>query len=192
MIEIRFHGRGGQGAVLASELLAQAAFLEGKYPQSFPFFGVERRGAPVTAFARIDDRPVAVRTSVTAPDIVVVLDAALPRAVPVADGLRPAGLVLINSARPPLAFRLPPGARVVTVDATSIALAHRLGSRTAPIVNTAMLGALSRASGAVSLPALTRAIREGVPAKQEENVRAAAEAFEAAGATPSALAEVVL
>src|SRR3989337_574467 len=69
LMEIRFHGRGGQGAVVASELLAQAVFLEGKYPQSFPFFGVERRGAPVTAFTRIDDRPISIRTSVTTPDI---------------------------------------------------------------------------------------------------------------------------
>jgi len=91
VIEIRFHGRGGQGAVIASELLAQAAFLEGKHPQSFPFFGVERRGAPVTAFTRIDDAPIQIRTSITAPDIVVVLDSGLMRTINVIAGLKPTG-----------------------------------------------------------------------------------------------------
>ena len=89
MIEIRFHGRGGQGAVLASELLAQAAFLDGKMPQSFPFFGVERRGAPVTAYARIDSKPIGLRTSIRSPDVVVVLDPGLLASTPVAAGRRP-------------------------------------------------------------------------------------------------------
>jgi len=101
LMEIRFHGRGGQGAVVASELLAQAVFLEGKYPQSFPFFGVERRGAPVTAFTRIDDRPITVRTNVTAPDVVVVLDPGLRRSVDVTAGLKRDGLLLVNSDVPP-------------------------------------------------------------------------------------------
>ncbi|MFI5413715.1 MAG: 2-oxoacid:acceptor oxidoreductase family protein, partial [Candidatus Lutacidiplasmatales archaeon] len=143
MIEIRFHGRGGQGAVLASELLAQAAFLDGKAPQSFPFFGVERRGSPVTAFARIDDKPIRVRTSITQPDIVVVLDPGLLKSTPVADGLRPGGLLLINSRHPPAEILAPPGARRATVDASRIALAHGLGSVTMPVVNTVMLGALA-------------------------------------------------
>ena len=108
MIEIRFHGRGGQGAVLASEMLAQAAFLDGKVPQSFPFFGVERRGAPVTAYARIDEKLISVRTSITAPDIVVVLDPGLLKTQPVADGLKPGGLVLVNSRKPPAEIAAPP------------------------------------------------------------------------------------
>ena len=98
MIEIRFHGRGGQGTVIASELLAQAAFIEGKTPQSFPFFGVERRGAPVTAFTRIDDKPIQVRTSIMTPDIVVVLDPGLLRTINVTAGLKPNGLLLVNTA----------------------------------------------------------------------------------------------
>lgn len=177
MIEIRFHGRGGQGAVLASELLAQAAFLDGKEPQSFPFFGVERRGSPVTAYARIDDKPIRVRTSITHPDIVVVLDPGLLRSQPVADGLRPGGLLLVNSRLPPSEITAPPGARRATVDASRIALAHGLGSITMPVVNTVVLGAFARATGIISLDALTTAIQKYVPAKPDQNREAAIEGF---------------
>jgi len=177
MIEIRFHGRGGQGAVLASEMLAQAVFLDGKVPQSFPFFGVERRGAPVTAYARIDDRPIRVRTSITQPDIVVVLDPGLLKSTPVADGLRPGGLVLVNSRHPPAEISAPPGARRATVDASRIALAHGLGSATMPVVNTVVLGALARATGVVSLEALTAAIEKYAPARPAQNREAAIEGF---------------
>ena len=169
MIEIRFHGRGGQGAVLASELLAQAAFLEGKYPQSFPFFGVERRGAPVTAFARIDDAVIRIRTGITNPDVVVVLDGGLLRATNVVAGLRRGGLLLINADRVP--ENLDPNfeGRLATVDATGIALSQGLGSRTTPIVNTALLGALARTSRVVSLDSILQAIDRFVPAKRDEN-----------------------
>jgi len=177
MIEIRFHGRGGQGAVLASELLAQAAFLDGKEPQSFPFFGVERRGSPVTAFARIDDKPIRVRTSVTQPEIVVVLDPGLLRSQPVADGLRPGGLLLVNSRLSPSEISAPPGARRATVDASRIALAHGLGSVTMPVVNTVILGALARATGVISLDSLNAAIGKYVPAKPAQNREAAIEGF---------------
>jgi len=177
MIEIRFHGRGGQGAVLASEMLAQAAFLDGKSPQSFPFFGVERRGAPVTAYARIDDRPIRLRTSITKPDMVVVLDPGLLKSTPVADGLRPGGLVLVNSRRAPSEIEAPPGARRATVDASRIALAHGLGSVTMPVVNTVILGALARATGIVSLEALSTAIEKYAPAKPTANREAAAEGY---------------
>jgi len=176
-MEIRFHGRGGQGAVIASELLAQAAFLEGKYPQSFPFFGVERRGAPVAAFTRIDDRPIAVRTSITTPDIVVVLDAGLMRTIRVTAGLKPNGLLLVNTDKAPEAVAERFTGRVATVDATEIALAHGLGTRSTPIVNTAVLGALARASRVVSLDSVLQAIVRFVPAKQEANRLAAEVAY---------------
>jgi pyruvate ferredoxin oxidoreductase gamma subunit/2-oxoisovalerate ferredoxin oxidoreductase gamma subunit len=178
MIEIRFHGRGGQGAVVASELLAHAAFLEGKQPQSFPSFGVERRGAPVAAFCRIDDRPVLLRTQVTDPDIVVVLDAGLLRTVHVTAGLKPGGLLLVNTERPPRDLPAGAGGTLAAVDATGIAVRHGLGSRTTPIVNTAILGALSRASGVVRIGSVLHAIRAHVPAKPGENVEAAREAYE--------------
>ncbi len=173
-IEIRFHGRGGQGAVVASELLAQAAFLDGKRPQSFPFFGVERRGAPVTAYTRIDDHPLGIRTSITTPDIVVVLEPSLLRTQPVTDGLKEDGLLLVNTRNPAQELMIPVPARRAVVDANQIAVAHGLGSLTMPIVNTAVLGALVAASGVVSMTALDQAIEEFVPARQAEN-RAAAE-----------------
>jgi 2-oxoacid:acceptor oxidoreductase gamma subunit (pyruvate/2-ketoisovalerate family)/2-oxoacid:acceptor oxidoreductase delta subunit (pyruvate/2-ketoisovalerate family) len=177
MIEIRFHGRGGQGAVVASELLAQAAFLDGKTPQSFPFFGVERRGAPVTAFARIDYRPIGVRTSITTPDVVVVLDPGLLQATPVTEGLKLHGVLLVNTSRSSDTMLAPAGVRRATVDATRIALAHNLGTPMMPIVNTAVLGALARVTGVVSLEALTKAIGEFVPARPEENRRAARDGY---------------
>ena len=177
MIEIRFHGRGGQGAVLASELLAQAAFLEGQQPQSFPFFGVERRGAPVTAYTRLDDRPVAVRTRITQPDIVVVLEAGLFRTVPVADGLKPDGLLLVNSPLSPEKLESPFHGRRATVDATGIALSLKLGSTSLPIVNTAMLGALAKASGVVGIDSVVQAIQRFLPMKPEVNRAAAATGY---------------
>ncbi len=176
VIEVRFHGRGGQGAVIASELLAQAAFLEGKHPQSFPFFGVERRGAPVTAFTRIDTKPVEVRTSIIEPDIVIVLDPGLAKTVPVAAGLKSSGVLLINTTRKAVGVKLPTSARIVTVDASGIALSNGLGSAASPIVNTSMLGALVASTGIVGLGALLAAIRAFVPAKIEANVKAAEQA----------------
>lgn len=179
MIEIRIHGRGGQGAVIASQVLASAAFREGKYVQSFPAFGVERRGAPVTAFARISDKPIRARYFIYNPDHIVVLDPTLIEAVNVTDGLKEGGWVLINSPLPPEEFpALAERFRVATVDASSIAVAHRLGTSTAPIVNTAILGAFSRVTGIVGLDALAEAIREVVPIKPDANIAAAKEAYE--------------
>ncbi len=177
MIEIRFHGRGGQGGVVASELLAQAAFLDGKIPQSFPFFGVERRGAPVTAYSRIDDRPIALRTSITAPHVVVVLDPGLLATERVTDGLKPGGLLLVNTTHAPETLAAPGGVRRAAVDATHIALAHGLGTAMLPIVNTAVLGALARATEVVSLEALSRAVEQFVPARPEENRLAARDGY---------------
>jgi len=176
VIELRFHGRGGQGAVMASELLAQAAFLEGKFPQSFPFFGVERRGAPVTAFTRIDAKPISVRTSITEPDIVVVLDASLMRTTRVMAGLKKHGLLLVNTDHPVVGIEKRFEGRIATVDATAIALDHGLGSRSTPIVNTAILGALARASGVVSIDSVVEAIIRFVPARIEANADAARDA----------------
>jgi len=177
MYEVRFHGRGGQGAVLAAELLAQAAFLDGRVPQSFPFFGVERRGAPVTSFTRLDDHPIGVRTMITTPDLVVVLEPGLLLTQPVTDGLKEGGLLLVNTRRAPEELRLGAPGRIATVDATQIALSHGLGSPTLPIVNTAMLGAIAKASGIVSLAAVERAVERFVPARPRENRLAAQDGF---------------
>ena len=177
MIEVRFHGRGGQGAVVASNVLAVACFFEGKHVQAFPAFGVERRGAPVEAYTRIDVRKVVVRTNVYTPDHSVVLDPTLIEVVDVVRGLKPGGTLLLNTDKPPEAFLRFAAFRACTVDASRIAFRNRLGSRTHPIVNTAILGALARATGVVGLEAVCQAIRQEVPAQQEANVAAAREAF---------------
>jgi 2-oxoacid:acceptor oxidoreductase gamma subunit (pyruvate/2-ketoisovalerate family) len=178
MIEVRFHGRGGQGAVVASKLLASAIFKEGKSVQSFPAFGVERRGAPVMAFLRIDDHPIKLRTNVYEPDHIVVMDPTLIEAVDVTSGLKRKGWILLNSDRHPETFKKFASFRVATVDATRIAVENHLGSRTHPIVNTAILGAFSKVTGLVGIEAIVQAVREEVPTKEEANARAALEAYE--------------
>ena len=177
MRELRIHGRGGQGAVIASKVLASALFREGRWVQSFPAFGVERRGAPVTAFLRVDDAPVRLRCEVAAPDDLIVLDPTLIEAIDVTAGLVTGGGILINSDREPESYgELAARFRVATVDASAIATAHGIGSRTQPIVNTAILGAFARWSGLVSLHAVCAAIEEEVPFKADANVAAAREA----------------
>ena len=178
MLEIRIHGRGGQGAVVASKALAQAFFLEGRYVQAFPDFGTERRGAPVRAFVRTDEKPILVRSNVYEPDHVMVLDPSLIKAVDVVSGLKKGGWILINSDIKPAAYKFP-GYRTATVDATKIALKHRLGSPTSPIVNTAILGAFARITNLVRIDSVANGIKEFVPVKKEENAAAAEEAYEA-------------
>jgi len=176
MIEIRFHGRGGQGAVTAANILADACFKEGKDVQSFPFFGVERRGAPVTAFTRINSKPIRIKYEIYEPDFVVVLDSGLMKTVNVLDGLKKNGSVLINTNRRPDEIKM--DVKIATVDATGIALKHKLGSRMAPIINTAILGAFAKASSIVKIGTILESIKEMVPAKKEENANAAYEAYE--------------
>lgn len=166
-VEIRWHGRGGQGAVTASEIVAAAAILEGRYALAFPEFGAERRGAPVRAYTRISDDPVIPRTPITRPDIVVVLDPSL-LGPGVVEGLKPNGTLVVNHVKTPRevaeACGLSVPAKVAVVDATGIAL-KRLGR---PIVNTAILGALVRATGIVSLETVVRLVRERFPGKLGE------------------------
>jgi 2-oxoacid:acceptor oxidoreductase gamma subunit (pyruvate/2-ketoisovalerate family) len=180
MIEIRFHGRGGQGAVKGSDILAMAAFREGKEVQSFPFFGVERRGAPVTAYTRISDDEIRIHCFIYEPDVLVVLDSSLMSAVPLTDGLKPDGKIIINTTQSAASFHVTntAGARIYTVDCSSIALKHGLGSQAAPIVNTTILGAVSRATGLVSIESVMDCIREKIPQKPEQNALAAREAYD--------------
>ncbi len=177
MIEIRIHGRGGQGAVTAAEILAIAAKEDGKYSQAFPFFGVERRGAPVTAFARISDEFIKVRCQIYEPDHVIVLDPSLMSVVDVTEGLREDGLVVINAQEgnwDDVSEELE-DYEVYAVDATEIAL-DELG---VPIVNTAMVGAYLRASGVLSLEAVEEAIRVRFSGQvAEKNIRAVRRAYE--------------
>ena len=180
MIEVRFHGRGGQGTVVASILMAKAFFQAGYYVQSFPLFGVERRGAPVEAYLRLDKKKILIRTNVYTPDHVVVLDPTLVTGVDITRGLKPGGWILINTPEPPEATNLYADYRLAYVDATAIAMRHRLGTRTHPIVNTAMMGAFARVLGEPPLEAVVAAIQEEVPTKPEANIAAAREAYESA------------
>jgi len=154
--EIRIHGRGGQGSVTAAEIIAVAAFEDKKYSQAFPAFGVERRGAPVMAFARIADNPIRVRSQIYNPDYVLVQDVTLLDVVDVAAGLKPDGKIIINTDRPKDKLKLKTEAQVVTIDATKIAM-EILGR---PIVNTIMLGAFCGATGLVNLESMNAAVSE--------------------------------
>jgi len=185
MIEIRFHGRGGQGTVVASKVLADAMAREGSYVQAYPEFGVERRGAPVYAFIRVDDKPIYDKSRIYAPDHVVVVDPTLVEAIDITEGLKPGGWIIINSDNPPRHFKLPERYRVATINATGIAVRNKLGTMAAPIVNTAIVGAVVRILGLTKLESLTAAIREGVPIKPEDNVKAAEEAYALAGNPPA-------
>lgn len=173
MRELRIHGRGGQGAVIASKILAVAIFREGRWVQSFPAFGVERRGAPVTAFLRMDDAPIQLRCEIVAPDDLIVLDPTLLAAIDITAGLKPGGSILINSPLAPEDYAHLGPYQIATVDANTIAQAHGLGSRTQPIVNTAIVGAYATFTGVVSLDAICAAIAEEVPQHFDANIAAA-------------------
>jgi 2-oxoacid:acceptor oxidoreductase gamma subunit (pyruvate/2-ketoisovalerate family)/2-oxoacid:acceptor oxidoreductase delta subunit (pyruvate/2-ketoisovalerate family) len=175
LMEIRFHGRGGQGAVTAVRILASAAHLEGKYTQAIPMYGTERRGAPVVAFCRIDDTRIKERDLVHEPDAVVVLDPLLGKTVNVTEGLKNGGLVLINHPGTYEKAGLVGSFKVATVDATKIAL-ETLGR---PITNTAILGAFAKVCGIPKLESLEEAIREELPSTiAESNIAATRRAFE--------------
>jgi pyruvate ferredoxin oxidoreductase gamma subunit len=173
MFQVRIHGRGGQGVVTAAELLSVAAFLDGAHAQAFPSFGSERTGAPVVAFCRIDDRPIRVREPIVAPDALIIQDPTLLHQVDVFGGLRPGGLVLLNSTRD--ADELGLGdMNVICVPASELARTH-LGR---PLPNAALLGAFAAATGVVTLASVEAAIRQRFAAKPAEgNVAAALTAF---------------
>jgi pyruvate ferredoxin oxidoreductase gamma subunit len=155
---VRIHGRGGQGVVTAAELLALAAFLEGRHAQAFPSFGSERTGAPVVSFCRIDDREIRVREPIVAPDALIVQDPTLLHQVDVFGGMRPGGAIVINTGRSLEALGLAEFARdyrLLTVPATEIAR-ERVGR---PMPNAALLGGFAAMSGLIGLDALEDAIR---------------------------------
>lgn len=175
MKEIRIHGRGGQGSVTAAELVAVAAFEDGKWSQAFPYFGTERRGAPVTAFARISDRQIRIRSQIYEPDYVIVQDPSLIPSVDVAGGIKDDGLIIINSEKKPEEIKLNTKATVRTIDATALAL-EVIGL---PIVNTALLGAFAGATHAIRLESVNKAIRARFPGKVgDKNVAAVKRAYE--------------
>ena len=157
--EIRIHGRGGQGSVTAAELLAHAAFFEGKWTQAFAHFGAERRGAPVRAFARISDERILVHSQIYNPDYIIVLDPYLYKLVDVAAGLKRDGIVVMNTTQKPEETNIG-NSRIATVDATGIALELNLLVAGLPVVNTSILGAFAKATGEVKLESVLKAIKE--------------------------------
>jgi pyruvate ferredoxin oxidoreductase gamma subunit len=177
MLEIRWHGRGGQGAVTSAEILAEAAISEGKYAQAFPSFGPERRGAPVQAFNRISaSKQIRIRSSVTDPDVVVVLDPGLMSVVKVTSGIKPGGIVIINTAKTAQQIKteFSPNSHIATVEATRIAL-EELG---VPITNTTMLGAVIKATEAVKLESIFEPIRKRFGRLAEKNIAALKRAYQ--------------
>jgi 2-oxoacid:acceptor oxidoreductase gamma subunit (pyruvate/2-ketoisovalerate family) len=174
MIEIKFYGRGGQGAVIASQILAKVFFLMGKYPQCFSVFGGERRGAPVASFLRVDDKKILLKCEITKPDEVIYLAPDLVDEQEVLSILKPGGLVLVNNALTTNDFVSLRKFRLALVDALAIAEEIGMGAT----INTAILGAYARASKAVPMDLLEKVIRESVPAKIEANVAAAKRAYE--------------
>jgi len=170
MKEIRIHGRGGQGSVTAAELLSIAAFTDGKFSQAFPAFGVERRGAPVQAFMRLNETPIRIRSQIYEPDYVIVQDPTLLDVVNVTGGLKETGALIINTKEQPEAFKkLNTKAKIMTVDATKIAM-DIIG---VPIVNTILLGAFAAATGEVAVESIQEAVKERFAGKVGEKNAAA-------------------
>jgi 2-oxoacid:acceptor oxidoreductase gamma subunit (pyruvate/2-ketoisovalerate family) len=175
ILEVRWHGRGGLGAVTSAELVARAAISEGKYAQSFPSFGPERRGAPVLAFLRISDKSIKTRTVIYEPDIAVVLDPTLLRAVDVTSGLKDNGKLIINSRKSPAQLKSEFGYKwpVGAVDATKIA-DETIGL---PITNTAMIGALLKITEAVKIDSMVEQLQERFGKRAMGNVEAMKRAY---------------
>jgi 2-oxoacid:acceptor oxidoreductase gamma subunit (pyruvate/2-ketoisovalerate family) len=178
--EFRWHGRGGQGAWTASELLARAAIHEGKYIQSFPEFGPERMGAPVKAYTRISDEPIRLHCSVYNPGLAIVMDPTLLATVPVTKGLGKEGILIVNSPKDPKTMKqelkMAEGT-VWTVPATDIAM--RILGRL--ITNTAMLGVAARATNIVKMESIEKAVKERFPGPlAEKNMGVIKEAYKEA------------
>ena len=180
LIEISLHGRGGQGAVTAANLLVAAALEDGNVGvQAFPFFGAERRGAPVRAFARISDEEIHLRSEIYNPDIVIVLDESIMDIVNVLKGLKKEGKILINTRKKPADFIFSNKYTVATVDATGIALKNEILVGGIPVVNTPILGAIPKILDRVSLESIQNIIKiKWKSDASNKNVKAAKEAFD--------------
>lgn len=176
MWEIRLHGRGGQGGVTSAELLARAAIAKGKFAQAFPSFGPERRGAPVQAFVRVDEKKILKREKIYEPDIVLVLDPSLLEVVDVGEGLKNDGIVVVNSPQSSKELKEKYGwSRVASVNATRIAI----DILSVPITNTTMLGALLKASGIMEAEDMEEVILDRFGTKLgPKNFKALSKAFE--------------
>jgi pyruvate ferredoxin oxidoreductase gamma subunit len=177
MVQIRIHGRGGQGVVTAAELIAIAAFKNGKSAQAFPSFGVERTGAPVESFARIDDQPIITREQIYEPDVIIIQDATLLDTVNVTKGADKKTIIIVNTAKTKNELKInSPSKNIFTIDATKIAL-EIIGKN---IVNTVILGAFAKATGLISLESLKLAIEEKFSSHEDlikKNIQAIEEAY---------------
>ena len=174
--EIRIHGRGGQGSVTAAEVLAKAAFKDGIVSQAFPAFGSERMGAPVRAFCRVSDRPIRNRSEIHTPDYCIVQDPTLLDTVNVFEGVKPGGMVILNSEKPET-VKVPAGAVLKAVPGTRIAM-EVIGR---PIPNMVMLGAFAGITGTVTLASLKEAVKERFGGKIGDlNAEAVEKAYKAA------------
>ena len=180
LVEIVFHGRGGQGAVTAANLLVAAALKDGnKGVQAFPFFGAERRGAPVRAFARISDDEIHLRSEIYNPDIVIVLDESIMEIVDVLKGLKKDGTILINTRKKPKEFDFSKKFNVATVDATGIALKNEILVGGIPVVNTPILGAVPKILNRVTLKSIQEVVKGKWKAERAKiNVKATKDAFD--------------
>jgi pyruvate ferredoxin oxidoreductase gamma subunit len=178
MIEMRFHGRGGQGAVTSAELVAQAAIGSGKYATAFPSFGPERRGAPVVAFSRVGEEPIRVRAKVYNPDVVIVLDPSLLDIAKPTEGIRENGVLIINTAKSPDEIKQMLGysGKLAVVDASRIAR-EVIGL---PITNTTMVGALVKGTGLLSVESLEEPFKKRFGKIASKNLDAMRRAWEEA------------
>jgi len=164
MKEILWHGRGGQGVVIAAQMLAEAAYLQGfRGITSAPTFGPERRGAPVTASTRISDEPIRTFSQIEQADIAVVLDDTLFKVVDIRSRLKEGGLMIINTPRPVEEIDFNGCFDIATVDAVGIALKHYLTKEGAPVINTPLLGAVAKATGLVTLDNIEKALQGKLP-----------------------------
>ena len=164
LFEVAWHGRGGQGAVTAAKLLAESAIREGKNIQAFPEFGAERTGAPVRSFTRISTAPITIHCAITTPDCVIVLDSTLLDVVDVSEGLKPDGIVVVNTSHSPKEIRDKiglKGGKVFTVDATTISV-EKLGRN---IPNMPMVAAMIKVTGIIKLENLTDTFKENYAKK---------------------------
>ncbi len=180
IVEIVFHGRGGQGSVTAANILVAAALKDGnKGLQAFPVFGAERRGAPVRAFARISEREINLRSEIYEPDIVIVQDESIMDLVNVLKGMKKEGKILINTQKSPDEFNFKETKNIATVDATGIAIKYDIVVGGIPVVNTPILGAVPKVLNKVTLPSIQEAIRDKWTGEGgEKNVKATADAFD--------------
>jgi 2-oxoacid:acceptor oxidoreductase gamma subunit (pyruvate/2-ketoisovalerate family) len=174
MLEIKFSGRGGQGVVVASQILGLAFFKAGKYPQCYSVFGGERRGAPLVSFLRVDEKKILLKCEIRRPQELICFDDSLVDPKEVKEMLVPGGRILINTRRPAEAFEALKDFQLQFIDALAVSEAGGLGK----IINTTMVGAYCRSMGHLELDHVLEAISELAPAKREANMEAARRAFE--------------